>query len=87
MKGIDKMKVKISNSVHGGTWYARRYLEGRTCEVLAINKNDGEYMVLHPVTKKAGYWISFAHCRVIEYKPQAPTWEDFLKNNIYGYSR
>jgi hypothetical protein len=68
-------------------WYNKDYLKGRTCEVIAIHKRDGLYFVLHPMTKKEGYWIFFTDCKVIEYRPQAPTWDAFLKCNKYGYSK
>lgn len=81
------MRIKISKNLNGGVWYNKAYLRGRTCEVLAVHKRDGQYFVLHPITKILGYWIHFAHCKVIEYKPQVPSWDAFLKCNVYGYSK
>lgn len=84
------MRVKINRSLTGGMWYNKNYLKGRTCEVLAIQYPDTEaglYFVLHPITKKPGYWIHFTHCKVIEDKPRAPSWDVFLRSNDYGYSK
>jgi len=61
------------------------------CEVLAeiiTPRGQGnftiEYFVLHPITKKSGYYLPRQYCEVVE--QETPTWEKFLKNNDYGYS-
>lgn len=82
------MRIKIKNvkdTGFGTAWYMRDYLDGRTCEVLAIGP-DEDYFVLHPITKKTGYWIAMKNCEVVE-RSRVPTWKHFLKNNSYGYSR
>ena len=78
------MRIRIKKSKHTNAWYMRDYLAGRTCEVLAIGPDD-DYFVLHPITKKTGYWITKENCEVVE-KSKVPTWKHFLKNNSYGYS-
>lgn len=80
------MRIKITTRLIGGGWFMRQYLHGRTCDVLAIHP-DGSYFVLHPITKKPGYWLPFNHCKIIIDKPQPPTWDAFLKCNEYGYSK
>ncbi len=88
------MRIKIKKTINTGAggWYQRDYLAGRTCEVIAFQtrktKTDEPsykcYFVLHPITKKSGYWVNEKHCEVIE-KSKVPTWVEFLKNNKYGY--
>lgn len=87
------MKVKIKKYEYGksicsgSAWYARDYLAGRTCEVLAVQAANGNYVasyfVLHPITKKSGYWIGKTDCEIVE-KGKVPTFKQFLKNNKYG---
>ena len=81
------MRIKIKKSPHRNAWYMRDYLAGRTCEVLAVikEKTGKTYFVLHPITKKPGYYIAEDKCEVVE-KSKVPTWKQFLRNNEYGYS-
>ncbi len=82
------MRVKIKKSKYCHCWHMRDYLVGRTCEVLAVIRGtpDDSYFVLHPITKKPGYYISESSCVVVE-ESEVPTWEEFLANNKYGYSK
>ena len=87
------MKVKIRSGVTSCRgWYMRDYLQGRTCEVLAeivTPRGQGnftiEYFVLHPVTKKPGYYLPRQYCEVVEQEVQ--TFDEFLNDNDYGYSK
>ena len=86
------MRVKICTMYNAGAWYMRNYLRGRTCQVLAKHTiqvaehtYSTSYFVLHPITKKPGYWINTKDCIKIGYGP-VPTWEEFLTCNQYGYS-
>ena len=87
------MKAKINTVFSGGAWYMRKYLHGRTCQVLAKqttkladNVFSTSYFVLHPITKKPGYWINTKDCIDVTYEP-LPTWDEFLQNNDYGFSK
>ena len=100
------MKVKIkkynreTSSCSPSAWYARDYLAGKTCEVLAIHRSkvfgseevygkakyEKYYFVLHPITKKPGYFIPEKECEVVE-KGKVPTFNQFLDNNSYEYSK
>lgn len=86
------MRVKISISSANHAWYNREYLNGRTCEVLAIrdDKNsepEKEYCVIHPITKKPGYYIPHSQCKVVEELPEPVSWEYFLEHNDYGWTK
>lgn len=87
------MRIKIKQTIYSAAWHHRDYLAGRTCEVLAIDARKTKvnkpaykvYFVLHPLTKKPGYWIIDRDCEIID-NSKVPTWKQFLKNNKYGYS-
>lgn len=88
------MIIRIKQVDYNATWYMRDYLVGRTCKVLAVEirktRTDRPaykaYFVLHPISKKPGYWVVDKHCDVVE-KSKVPTWNQFLSNNDYGYSK
>jgi hypothetical protein len=88
------MRIKIKKTDATNAWYMRAYLVGRTCKVLAMQIRQTKrnkpaykaYFVLHPMTKKTGYWVVEKHCVIVE-QSKVPTWDKFLKNNDYGYSR
>ena len=90
------MRIKSKKTINtgAGAWYQRDYLAGRTCEVIAVDIGQTKkgkpsykcYFVLHPITKKTGYWVAAKHCEIIE-KSKVPTWNQFLKNNKYEYSK
>jgi hypothetical protein len=85
-------KIKIISYSWPGQWYARDYLQNRTCEVIAENVALGgeemgcHYEVKHPKTKKAGYYVRFADTEIIEQTKPTPSilahYEEFLPHNI-----
>lgn len=57
------MTIRIIAQSWPGLWYARGYLQRRICEVIA--KTNHSWEVLHPITKKSGYFVEFADAEIL----------------------
>ncbi len=57
------IRIRLNGLYHGGAWYMRQYLNGRTCSVVAITSTGFE--VEHPISKKSGCYVRFSDAEIV----------------------